>query len=49
MGGKRTKKSGENLCIKHIDSLLKNKFGMLGDSVEGQNLSGWSRHSCFFQ
>ena len=38
---KRTKRSRRSLCMKHRDSLLKNKFATLNDSAEGQNLSGW--------
>ena len=37
---KRTKSSEKNLCIKHRDSFLKNKFAVLSDFAEGQNLSG---------
>ena len=37
----RAKRSGKNLCMKHRDSFLKNKFAMLSGFVEGQNLSGW--------
>ena len=29
VSGKRTKRSRRNLCIKHRDSFLKNKFAML--------------------
>ena len=35
----RTKKSGGSLCIKHRDSLSKNKFVMLRNFAKGQNLS----------
>ena len=36
----KTKRSRGSMCIKHSDSILKNKFAMLRDSAEGQNLSG---------
>ena len=35
----RTKKSGGSLCIKHRDSLSKNKFAVLRNFAKGQNLS----------
>ena len=38
--GKRTKRSRKNLCNKHRDSFLKNKFAMLCGFAEGQNLCG---------
>ena len=31
----------KSLCIKHKDSFLKNKFVLLSNSTEGQNLSKW--------
>ena len=31
----------KSLCIKNKHSFLKNKFAMLSDSKEGQNLSKW--------
>lgn len=37
----RAKRSGQNMCMKHRDSILKNKFAILSSFVEGQNLSGW--------
>ena len=38
----RTKRSRRSLCIKHRDSFMKNKFAMLSDSAEGQNLGGFN-------
>ena len=37
----RTKRIRQNLCIKHRDSFLMNKFAALSSCAKGQNLSGW--------
>ena len=37
----RTEKIRKNLCIKHRDSFLVNKFAALSSCAEGQNLCGW--------
>ena len=37
----RTKRIRKNLCIKHRDSFLMNKFAALSSCAKGQNLSGW--------